>query len=138
MGWPLTRSALLASCIGLGGCGTFSGSARVDVGPLQASLRAQLGIELQRVTPPPGQPGIPALRATFAGGDDQERVTLLEFFEPEGLPQALGSGRAPQTITVLSRRNIAVLYTRTGGPDHRALLERALNAAPLVTGLPKA
>lgn len=138
MGRPWTRSALLCTGLALVGCGTFSTDTRVDMGALQATLEARLGLQLQRVTPPPGQPGIPALRATFAGGDADERVTLLEFFEPEGIPQALGTAATSDATTVLKRQNVALLYTRTAGPDHHVILERALETAPLVTGLPRA
>lgn len=138
MGWPLAGSALVCGCVALAGCGTFSSERRVDVGALQSALETRLGVHLQRFTPPPGQPGIAVLRATFAGGDGHERVTVLEFFEPDGVPEALGTATGSDTTTVLRRHNVALLYTRTGGPDHRALLERALEAAPLVTGLPRA
>ena len=122
----------------MAGCATFNRASRVDVRPLQASVERGLGIHLQRVPPPPGQPGIPALRATLAGGDDRERVTILEFFETEGVAQALGAASSDDDTAVLRRANVAVLYSRTGGADHGALLERALHAAPLVTGRPAA
>lgn len=138
MGWPRAGSALVCACLALASCGTFSAERRVDVGRLQSAVEARLGMHLQRVTPPAGQPGIAVLRATFSGGGERERVTVLEFFEPAGVAEALGTASRSETTIVLRRHNVAILYTRTTGPDHRADLERALHAAPLVTGLPTA
>jgi hypothetical protein len=106
----------------------------VDIRRVNAAVEAGLGVKLQRAAPPAGQPGIPALRATFAGGDGEEQVTVLEFYDPQGTDQVLGAARSVPGIEILERRNVLVLYTRQNGPDHRELLDRALDAAPLVKG----
>lgn len=126
MGWPRASSALIAGCLAVAGCGSLNPAPRVDVASLRAAIESQLAIRLHHAAPPPGQPGIPALRATFAGANDQEQVTVLEFFESHGTEQVLGSRPRASGITALERRNVVILYTRSGGPNHRALLARAL------------
>ena len=100
---------------------------------LRRSVEARISARLNRVPAPPGASGLAALRATYAGGTRQEQVTILDFYEPEGIDTALGGLKQAADVAVLRRHNVVVLYDRPPrAPDIRATLSTLLEWAPLI------